>query len=303
MSDLGNLRDKTRQFVHALEEADLPPLESLSPTDARQLAEKLRRPQPERPVASVQNLNASGVPVRTYCDGDPPRASIVYFHGGGWVLGGLDESDGLMRDFAVETGYRVISVDYRLAPEAPFPAAVEDAVSAVAWAAAEYPQEPLFVMGESAGGNLAAVVSQKARENGGPAISGQVLIYPVTDGKMRTSSYSHYRQGPLLTADLMKWFFAQYLPEGISRSDPLVSPINGDLAGLPAALVMVAEHDVLRDEGEAYAAALKVAGVTVKLRRFEGQIHTFLALGLAEVDDDVIGEIERFIDDRIKASD
>lgn len=291
-------RPRPGALVAALAAAGLPPFEAGSPEDARRLAAALRQPREPRPIREVADASADGVPVRVYRDAEAPAATLVFFHGGGWVLGGLDEADPLMRDLAVATGCRFVSVDYRLAPETRFPGALEDADRALAWAVAEF-GAPLLVMGESAGGNIATVATMRARDDGGPAIAGQILAYPVTDAAMAGGSYATYAEGPLLTAPLMAWFWDHYIPDPAARAHPHASPLRGDLAGLPRAFVITAEHDVLRDEGEAYAAALAAAGVPMRLERYGGQIHSFLALDLLDADDTVLQDIREFINTTI----
>ena len=295
MSDALNLRPRARALVDALAAAELPAFDAGTPAEARALAARLRAVQEPRPLAHVADAHAGSVPVRVYADTDRPVATLIYFHGGGWVLGGIEESDAVARDLAADTGCRVLSVAYRLAPESLFPSALEDADAALDWAAATFPDEPLLVAGESAGGNIATVTAMRARDRDGPAIAGQILAYPVTDAGMTSASYRDYADGPLLTAPLMAWFWDHYIAEGEARRHAHASPINGNLAGLPPALVITAEHDVLRDEGEAYAAALQAAGVPTRQRRYDGQIHTFLALQLSDESDGAMTDIADFI--------
>ena len=295
MIDTLKLRPKARALVDALAAAKLPAFEAVSPAAARTLAAALRQPREPQPLAQVEDTHAGNVPVRIYADTERPFATLLYFHGGGWVLGGVDESDTIARELAVGTGCRVVSVEYRLAPEAPFPAALHDADAALDWASETFPDRPLFVAGESAGGNIATVTAMRARDRSGPAIVGQILAYPVVDANMATASYRDYAAGPLLTAPLMAWFWNHYISDEAARSHPHASPLRGDLAGLPPTLVITAEHDVLRDEGEAYAAALDAAGVPTRLRRYAEQIHTFLALQLSDEGDGAMEHIAHFI--------
>ena len=187
---------------------------------------------------------------------------IVYLHGGGWATGSLDEYDTLARKLAERTGCAVVLVDYRLAPEHPFPAAADDVWVAVQWAGSHLEQlagkrVPLLVAGDSAGGNLAAVVVQRAHAHKGPPIAMQVLIYPVTDCVMETASYLDPANQLLVTRDSVRWFWDLYVPDAARREHPSVSPMRAvDLSGLPPAVVLTAEYDVVRDEGEAYAARL-----------------------------------------------
>ena len=210
---------------------------------------------------------------------------LLYFHGGGWVIGNIESSDALCRILTNAAGCIVVSVDYRLAPEHPFPAAVDDAYHAAMWAAANaasFGGDPLrlAVGGDSAGGNLAAVVAQIARDRGKPAIRFQLLIYPVTDAACDTPSYSENADGYFLTRDAMQWFWNHYARSDADRNHPYASPLRAsNLAGLPAALVITAEFDPLRDEGERYAERMRAAGTPVQLTRYDGMIHGFFAMG------------------------
>ncbi len=221
--------------------------------------------------------------VRLYrLHGDGAGPLVVYFHGGGWTIGGIDTHDAVCQQLAVGTPAVVVSVDYRLAPEHPFPAALEDAEVATAWAAAHAEElggdGRLVVAGDSAGGNLAAVVARHARDKGGPSIDFQLLLYPVTDLTCSHPSYEENGEGNLLTRNLMELFISSYL-SGADPGDPDVSPLlAADLAGLPPAHVVTAEFDPLRDEGEAYARRLAEAGVAASFTRYEGTIHYFLAM-------------------------
>jgi acetyl esterase len=209
------------------------------------------------------------------------RPLVVYFHGGGWTIGDLDTHDGVCRFLAANAAATVLSVGYRLAPEHPFPAAAEDALAAFEWAAAEHARlgiDParIAVAGDSAGGNLAAAVCLLAREAGGPSPAMQALIYPVTDAVGGQPSRDLFADGFLLTRDDMDWFERHYLPPGVDRGDPRVSPLRAaDLSGLPPAYVATAGFDPLRDEGEAYAERMREAGARVVLRRHPGLIHGF----------------------------
>ncbi|MDP9844210.1 alpha/beta hydrolase [Streptosporangium lutulentum] len=237
---------------------------------------------PILPLPLVRDEAVAGVRVRIYRpqDGDHPLPVIVYFHGGGWVFGDVDRNDALGRDLAVRNGSIVISVDYRLAPDHPFPAAADDAWSVVkdVFARPEaYQADPerVAVCGDSAGGNVAAVAAWQARD-AGLRLAHQVLIYPVVDVAMDTESYRTYATGFGLGAGEMAWFIAQY---GGDPADPRLAPVRlADKAGLAPATVITAECDPLRDEGEAYAAQLAAAGVPVELRRYEGAIHGFFGL-------------------------
>jgi acetyl esterase len=204
-------------------------------------------------------------------------ALVVYYHGGGWVVGDLDTHDGACRFLADEAGVAVLAVDYRLAPEHRFPAAVEDALAAFRWAAGNAaPPARVAVAGDSAGGNLAAVVAQQAARDGGPRPAAQLLVYPATDLSTKHPSYRLFADGFFLTEREMDWYRGHYLPDAAAARDPRASPLlAGDVAGLAPAVVVTAGFDVLRDEGEAYARRLETAGVRVRLRRHPGLVHGF----------------------------
>jgi acetyl esterase len=235
---------------------------------------------PPEGAVGVTDLVADGVPVRLYVPAgaaaDTPL--LVYYHGGGWVQGSVATHDAGCRLLSAASGVRVLSVDYRLAPEHPFPAAVEDAVRAYAWAASTF-AGPLAVGGDSAGGNLAAVVALAARDDAAlPDAAFQLLLYPVTDLGAQAESYRTFASGFLLTARGMEWFAGKYAADGDDwRASPLRAP---DLSGLPAAYVATCIPDVLRDEGEAYATRLRAAGVRVATQRHD-QVHGFFNMTAA----------------------
>ncbi len=226
-----------------------------------------------------------GIPLRLYAATEHDRQpAVVYFHGGGWVLGNLDSHDALCRRLAFESKCTVISVDYRLSPEHRFPVPLEDCYSATRFVlehAEELGVDPdrLAVAGDSAGGNLAAAVCLRARDENGPAIQLQVLMYPVIEANFDSNSYQEFAAGFGLSKANMIWFWDQYLANGSDTNHPLAAPAKAaDLAGLPAAHVITAEYDVLRDEGEAFARQLSAAGVTVSSQRYQGQLHGFIHL-------------------------
>jgi acetyl esterase len=257
----------------------------------RLLTVDLRRPENVVPVGDVEDLTIpvehGELPARVYRpDGaSGPVPTVVFFHGGGFVIGDLDTHDNQSRAICRDTGAVVLSVAYRVAPEDAFPAAVDDCVAATAWAAEHVDRlggdaQRIAVGGDSAGGNLAAVVAQQARDGAGPALAAQLLVYPATDFRdddTRYPSRSENAEGYFLTRADME-YFARHYAEGADDTDPRLSPITGDLAGLPPAVVVTAEYDPLRDEGDAYAAALQAAGVEVVHRRFDGMIHGFFDL-------------------------
>jgi acetyl esterase len=281
-----------RPEIHALLEraaaSGRPPLERQSVAQARafhnQDAAALNGPA--APVASVTDRVVPGpageLGVRVYTpEGSPPFPIVVWFHGGGWVVGTLDTYDPLCRALAAATPAVVVSVDYRLAPEHRWPAAVEDAYAATEWASRNAAglggaQHRLAVAGDSAGGNLAAVVALGARDRGGPAIAFQLLVYPVLDAAGGTASWREYADGYHLTADGMRWYWDHYLG-GADGAAPDASPLRAAfVGGLPPALVIGAEYDILRDEGEAYAARLAEAGVDATASRHAGVVHGFV---------------------------
>ena len=262
----------------------------LSVREARQGAAAMAAMQgPTEPVANVEDRMLTGpggdLPVRIYVPfGKGPFPVLMYFHGGGWVIGDIESSDKLCRNLANAAGCTVVSVDYRLAPEHPFPAAVEDAYFATLWASTHAfsfngDASRIAVSGDSAGGNLAAVVAQIARDQEKPALCFQLLIYPVTDAACDTPSYGENAEGYFLTKDAMLWFWNHYVQKKDDRYHPKASPLRaGNLAGLPPALVITAEFDPLRDEGERYAEKMIAAGVPVQLKRYDGMIHGFFTM-------------------------
>ncbi len=228
---------------------------------------------------------AGEIPVRIYTPaGDGPLPVLVYFHGGGFVICDLDSHDSICRALANAAVCVVISVEYRLAPESPFPAAPEDCYAATCWAAeqpasAGFDASRLAVGGDSAGGNLSAVVALMARDRGGPRIAHQLLIYPVTDCAFDTPSYEENAEGYLLTREMMRWFWQHYLENQEDAANPMASPLRAEkLEGLPAATVITAEFDPLRDEGEAFAAKLEAAGVPMERTRYDGMFHGFFGM-------------------------
>lgn len=242
-----------------------------------------RQPGPEMAHEEDRRIPGPGgeIPVRIYRPQGETGAVLVYFHGGGWVLGNLDTHNNQCRNLAQAAGCVVVAVDYRVAPEHRFPAAAEDAYAATKWVAEnarslDVDANRLAVGGESAGGNLAAVVCQMARDRGGLAIVQQWLAYPVTDHAFETASYRDNSAGFGLELETMRWFWTHYLGDQ-DGSNPYASPLRSQsLAGLPPAIVVTCEYDVLRDEGNAYAERLKEAGVRVELRTVPGVNHAFL---------------------------
>ncbi len=271
--------------------AGLPSYPGLSPAEARQVM-MLRTAAMAGEAPAVARLEdrwiqGPGGPlrVRIYTPaGREPFPILVYFHGGGFVVGSVDSHDKLCRAIANAGGCIVASVDYRLAPEHKFPAAVEDAYAATRWVAdnaAALGADPdcISVGGDSAGGNLATVTALRARDVGGPRLCHQLLLYPVTNYGFDTPSYRENGSGYMLTRADMEWFWAHYLADEADGHHPHASPLRAeDLSGLPPALVLTAEFDPLRDEAEAYAARLREAGVPVTLTRYDGMVHNFVRL-------------------------
>lgn len=279
--------DPQAKFVlEQMEAAGAPPMHTLTPEEARKSIDvRALAGEPEE-VGKVEDKVIPGqegeIAVRIYTpQGQGPFPALVYYHGGGWVIGDLDTVDVICRLLANRADCVVVSVDYRLAPEHKFPAAAEDAYAAAKWVAENAPKiqvdaRRIAVGGDSAGGNLAAVTALMARDRGGPSFVHQMLIYPVTHCNFDTESYNKNAEGYFLTKDSMVWFWNHYLRDGQDGKNPYASPlVADDLSGLPPALVITAEYDPLRDEGEAYAERLKAAGVAVEMTRYNGMIHGF----------------------------
>jgi len=246
---------------------------------------------PPRPMARIEEMTIPGpggdIPARLYVAlgaPRPPQPLLVYFHGGGWVIGDLETHDGVCRFFAEHSGCRVLSIDYRLAPEHPFPAPVEDALAAFSWAhenAADLgaDRDRIAVCGDSAGANLSTGLCLQARDAGSPQPAMQLLLYPPTDVVGEQTSRDTFAEGFLLTRNDMKWFEGHYLPDGCEADDPRASMMRAaDVSGLPPAYVATAGFDPLRDEGELYAARMREAGIRVVLQRHSGLIHGFANL-------------------------
>jgi len=275
--------------------ADGPPLAEQTVAERREAYVALAAFPGDGPeVAEVRDGAIAGVPVRHYVpSGAADDTALLFFHGGGWVIGDVDTHDHVCRRLADDSGHEVVSVDYRLGPEAPFPAAVEDC-----WAVTQalgVDGRRLAVAGDSAGGNLAAVVCQLAAAHDASEILFQALVYPATDMSQDTGRFPSLErngEGYVLSLETMRWFRSHYVPELSIVDDWRLSPLNGELAGLPPALVITAEFDPLHDEGAAYAEALRAAGVDVEHVDYDGQVHIFFQLpGITADADDAIRRV------------
>lgn len=289
------LDPQVKALLDGLAAAGGTPMSEMSAADARAMYLELKDPL-DVPIGKVEDKAAPGpagdVPVRLYtpvASGGGALPALVFFHGGGWVIGDLETHDVLCRTLANESGCKVVAVDYRLAPEHNCPAAVDDCYAAVEWvekngSSLGIDVNGIGVAGDSAGGNLAAVVCQLAKARKGPSIHYQLLIYPVTDTKTDTASYNSFGEGFFLEKATMEWFIDHYAGSAFDRADPLIAPLRaGDLSGLPPAYVITAGHDVLKAEGAAYADALIAAGVDVTYIDYPGMIHGFFNLqGMVE---------------------
>ncbi len=282
------LDPQAKLMIDQMAAMNLPDFSTLTPEEARKQFEAAQLPLPPIEIAGVEDRTLPGpegeIPVRIYTpEGGAPFPVLVFFHGGGWVIGDLESHDALARKLALEAGCLVVAIDYRLAPEAKFPAAPEDCYAATCWVtehAAEIGGDParIAIGGDSAGGNLSAVVAQMARDRGGPELCFELLVYPVTNHDYSTPSYTENAEGYFLTRASMEWFWNHYLSEASEGQRAYASPLRAhSLAGLPPALVITAEFDPLRDEGEAYAEKLRQAGVSVTCTRYDGQIHGFFS--------------------------
>ncbi|MFE9327626.1 alpha/beta hydrolase [Nocardia sp. NPDC052278] len=276
-------------LIEQLPASGQPPIWNLEPEQVRAGGVVLAQMYGARPemrstaTHSLVGFDGGRFTVRTLSPSPQPRAVIVYYHGGGWVTGDIDEFDTLGRKLAVASNCAVVMVDYRKAPEHRYPAAVEDAWSALCWTRANVESiagqyVPLLVAGDSAGGNLAAVMSLRARDRREPKLAMQILVYPVTDSDLDNATYRDPQNQALLQREAMEWFWNHSLPDPGWRRDPEASPLRCEsLAGLPPAVVVTAEYDPLRGEGEAYADRLEQAGVAVQRKRFDGQSHAYFS--------------------------
>jgi acetyl esterase len=283
------LHPQAEAFLRQVRSLNIPPIDQLSIENVRAMAVPL--PGPLEPIAKSQDRTIPGsdgneIPVRIYwpqgwTPESAPKTVVVYFHGGGWVIGTLDLYDSSCHALANRADCVFVSVDYRMAPENQFPCAVDDCHEATQWVSDHASElgidkDRIAVAGDSAGGNLAAGVCLMARDRGTVNIAHQVLIYPITDDNFETPSYRDNAEDYFLTRHSMMWFWDQYVPDQSARDNPYVSPLKAEsLADLPPAYLMTAEFDPLRDEAEAYATLLKEAGVVVDFERYDGMIHGF----------------------------
>ena len=280
----------TAMFLEQMAAAGRPPLHELSVEDARALGPAMipmQGPGPEMSRVENHSIPVDGgeIQLRVLHPMQPTRGVFVWYHGGGWVIGSVDESETLGRKLAERTSCAVVLVEYRMAPEHPYPTPVDDSYAALEWVAAHLQDiagsadVPLIIGGDSAGANISAVLALRARDRGGPSIDLQVLVYPVTDADFDRPSYTDPENQLLLSRDGMLWFWNHYCPDQARRAEPDASPLRAeDLSGLPPAVVLTAEHDPLRDEGEEYARRLQEAGVPVNFQRHNGQMHAFFTL-------------------------
>jgi acetyl esterase len=300
---MANLKPQSLMYLEAFKQ--MPPIASLEPQTVRDMFAMAPPVEVElAPLAKIEDrlvpVDGAEINVRIYTpEGQGPFPIFVYYHGGGWVIGDIATSDASCRMLANKTERIVVSVDYRLAPEHKFPVPVEDSYAALQWVCENAVSlngnaSNIVVGGDSAGGNLAAAMTLKSRDENGPAIAGQVLIYPVTALSYDSQSYQDFKEGFGLDRDLMIWFGNYYIRNEEDAKNVLVAPIlEEDLRNLPPAYVLTAEFDVLRDEGEAYAERLKEAGVRVETSREEGLIHGFFT-NMAVFPDDIKGAIDKF---------
>ena len=309
------LSDALTAFLTEMAAAGVKPIHESTPEEVRGLTAGLAELYGAGPeVARVEDHqvpvgDGATIAVRVLVPEGMPRGVFIYYHGGGWVIGGnIDEFDTLGRKLAARTGCAVVLVDYRLAPEHRYPVAVDDSYAALEWVGEHVSDiagtaAPIMVGGDSAGGNLAAIMAQRSRDRGGPPIAFQALVYPVTDADLDNSSYTAQENQLMLTKESMVWFWDHYLPDVERRTETDASPLQAaDLSGLPPAIVITAEYDVLRDEGEAYADRLAAAGVAVDRHRHPGQMHGFFTLLMVPGHEEAIEQIATSIGTHVPAT-
>lgn len=287
------LEPVAESFIENLDRAGVAPIHGLMPHEARAMLAELQSGPIGRPNAHIENRtfplgagrSVGARIVRPLVGGDSLPA-LMYFHGGGWVMGDVHTHDRLIREISVGAGVAVVFVELSRAPEAQYPVAIEEAYGATCYvaengASLNLDRSRLAVAGDGTGGNIAAAVTLMAKERRGPKITFQALLYPVTDSNFANDSYTAFGDGPWLSQQTMKWFWDSYLPDAASRAQVIASPLKAtvdQLRGLPEALVITAENDVLREEGEAYARKLATAGARVTATRYIGTIHDFVML-------------------------
>ena len=293
--DYSAIQARTRAFLEALDAQEGPPLYTLSPRDARAVLDNAQRAANVAKLpADIEDRTVPGGPngevsiriVRPKSRGESPLPVVMYFHGGGWILGNKETHDRLIREIADGARAAVVFVNYTPSPEAHYPTSIEEAYAATKYVAengASMGLDPsrLAVAGDSVGGNMVAAVTILAKQRGAPKIGHQLMFYPVTDASFDTGSYRQFADGPWLTRNAMKWFWDAYAPDLPRRNEPTASPLRAtvdQLRGLPPALLITDENDPLRDEGEAYAHKLTEAGVQVTALRYLGTVHDFMML-------------------------
>ena len=289
--DYSTVEQNTLKFLESLQG---PPLYTLTPNDARAVLFGLQSKSVQKLPAEIEDHNIPNGPngelqikiVRPEGSKNENLPVVMYFHGGGWVLGGFDTHERLLRELANGAHAAIVYVNYSPSPEAKYPIPIEEAYFATLWIAKNgqtlnLNTSRIAVAGDSVGGNMATVVAMLAKERSGPIIIFQLLFYPVTDASFDTDSYLKYQEGYFLTREAMKWFWNNYLSDDANRKDPTVSPLQASmkqLSGMPRTLILVGENDVLRDEGEAYVHKLMQAGVPTTANRYLGTIHDFVML-------------------------
>jgi acetyl esterase len=293
------LHPQAKAFLAGMQASGAPPLYELTPEEARAatgMLTELIGAGPE--IASVEDFaiptTGGEIGARRYTPIDAV-ATILWIHGGGWVICDLDTHDAVCRLLAASSGCRVIALDYRRAPEHPFPSPLEDCWDALRWVAAQYDDAPLIIAGDSAGGNMSAACTLRARDRGGPELLLALLVCPVMDHDMTTASYRERGSGPdlFITAEDMAWFWGHYVPDPAARSVPDASPLRAeDVSNLPPAIVITAEYDPLRDEGIAYVHRLEAAGVPVTHRHHEDMFHDFFSfVNLIEAGNEAVEQV------------
>jgi acetyl esterase len=306
-----DIEQRTRTFLETLQKQGGPPIYTLSPKDARAVLSNLQASNPVSMLpADIESRTIPGGPngqisihiVRPPGNREKTLPVVIYTHGGGWVLGGFDTHERLVRELANKANVAIVFVNYTPSPDAQYPIQIEQAYAATKWVAenggSSINVDPtrVAIAGDSVGGNMAAAVTLLAKERGGPKITFQALFYPVTDANFDTQSYNTLQEGYWLTREGMKWFWNNYAPDNTTRKEPTASPLQApidQLKGLPPGLLITEEFDVLRDEGEAYTHKLMQAGVSVTGIRYVGTIHDFMMLNPIADTPAVLGAIDQ----------